>query len=388
MNTKISTYYAPAERSTTKQLNKEINLVDSSEVIRSLMEGIPDLILVLNKKREIIAVNKKASLIFFDKKAEEVLGIRLGEALNCQYSNVMDGGCGTSQHCSVCGAVQAMEKTRKTSTASEEECRITREVNGRKISVDLKVSSKILMLEGEEFILFHVKDISNEKRREVLEKIFFHDILNTGSAIKGLAEILPTIDDSSEIQEIEEALISSSDQLISEIQMQRELTLAEQDKLNLKFELCSVNEILNNTERLFKNNEVALNKKLLVNYPDKEIMLILDKSAIIRCLVNLTKNAFEASTYGQTVEILCKKGNGNILFEVKNETIIPHNIQLQIFQRSFSTKGERGRGIGTYSVKLLIEKYLEGKVKFLSNKEDKTIFTITIPEKYEFTEGI
>ena len=35
----------------------------------------------------------------------------------------------------------------------------------------------------------------------------------------------------------------------------------------------------------------------------------------------------------------------------------------RIFQRSFSTKAERGRGLGTYSMKLLGEGYLHGRVR-------------------------
>ena len=38
---------------------------------------------------------------------------------------------------------------------------------------------------------------------------------------------------------------------------------------------------------------------------------------------------------------------------------MPDEVKAQIFERSFSTKG-RGRGIGTYSIKLLTERYLEG----------------------------
>jgi sensor histidine kinase regulating citrate/malate metabolism len=53
---------------------------------------------------------------------------------------------------------------------------------------------------------------------------------------------------------------------------------------------------------------------------------------------------------------------------------------MQIFQRSFSTKGT-GRGIGTYSVKLLTEKYLQGEVSFISTKEFGTTFYITIPKE-------
>jgi sensor histidine kinase regulating citrate/malate metabolism len=59
---------------------------------------------------------------------------------------------------------------------------------------------------------------------------------------------------------------------------------------------------------------------------------------------------------------------------------ISREVQLQLFKRSFSTKGA-GRGIGTYSMKLLGEKYLKGKVWFQSSPEKGTTFFIAIPQK-------
>lgn len=50
---------------------------------------------------------------------------------------------------------------------------------------------------------------------------------------------------------------------------------------------------------------------------------------------------------------------------------------MQIFQRSFSTKG-KGRGIGTYSVRLLSENYLKGNISFVSNEYEGTIFTVEL----------
>ena len=57
---------------------------------------------------------------------------------------------------------------------------------------------------------------------------------------------------------------------------------------------------------------------------------------------------------------------------------MPPEVQLQVFNRSFSTKGN-GRGIGTYSIKLLCERYLKGKVSFVSSAEQGTIFKVTLP---------
>ena len=56
-------------------------------------------------------------------------------------------------------------------------------------------------------------------------------------------------------------------------------------------------------------------------------------------------------------------------------------MQQQIFQRSFSTKNGEGRGIGTYSVKLLVERYLEGSVEFVSDDAHGTVFTVIVPDR-------
>jgi sensor histidine kinase regulating citrate/malate metabolism len=58
---------------------------------------------------------------------------------------------------------------------------------------------------------------------------------------------------------------------------------------------------------------------------------------------------------------------------------MPEEVKLQVFKRSFSTKG-KGRGLGTYSIKLLTEKFLKGKVYFISEENFGTEFTIEIPD--------
>ena len=99
------------------------------------------------------------------------------------------------------------------------------------------------------------------------------------------------------------------------------------------------------------------------------------------------KNALEAVGSGAKVSISAYEYGENIRFVVANDGVMPKHIQLQIFNRSFSTKAKKGRGIGTYSVKLLIENYLKGKVSFISNQEEQTKFIIEVPKKFpELTE--
>ena len=57
--------------------------------------------------------------------------------------------------------------------------------------------------------------------------------------------------------------------------------------------------------------------------------------------------------------------------------------RLQVFQRSFSTKGS-GRGLGTYSMRLLTEHYLRGSVGFTSSAAEGTTFFASYPHCYPY----
>jgi sensor histidine kinase regulating citrate/malate metabolism len=69
-----------------------------------------------------------------------------------------------------------------------------------------------------------------------------------------------------------------------------------------------------------------------------------------------------------------------VTFSVHNAAVMPPEVQMQVFQRSFSTKSEAGRGIGTHSMKLFGERYLGGDVRFISGEPEGTTFSITLPK--------
>lgn len=92
----------------------------------------------------------------------------------------------------------------------------------------------------------------------------------------------------------------------------------------------------------------------------------------------MVKNAVEASQAGQPVTVGCRQHDGRVEFWVHNHGVIPPQVQLQIFRRSFTTK-DPGRGLGTYSMKLLTERYLKGAVSFTSSPADGTTFVASCP---------
>jgi sensor histidine kinase regulating citrate/malate metabolism len=140
-------------------------------------------------------------------------------------------------------------------------------------------------------------------------------------------------------------------------------------------------DVVKEVIKTYKNNYIGENKEIEFNdLTNGNAHLKTDRTLLRRILGNLLKNALEASKDGDKVTITSEDLNSQIVFNVHNKSFIPRNIELQIFQRSFSTKGS-GRGIGTYSVKLLTERYLKGEVSFLTDKKLGTVFTVIIPKE-------
>jgi signal transduction histidine kinase len=100
-----------------------------------------------------------------------------------------------------------------------------------------------------------------------------------------------------------------------------------------------------------------------------------------RVLENMVKNALEATSGGMEVRLACERSQSSLVFSVHNPSYMPRSVQLQMFHRSFSTKG-KGRGIGTYSMKLFGERYLKGKVWFSSTEDKGTTFYFSLPIEY------
>ncbi len=61
-------------------------------------------------------------------------------------------------------------------------------------TMDVRVVSTPIELGGERFTIMALTDISDEKRRQALERVFFHDLLNTAGAVMGYAELLREAD--------------------------------------------------------------------------------------------------------------------------------------------------------------------------------------------------
>ncbi len=336
----------------------------------SLLNAVNDIVLILNQYRQIIFANDLLTKYLNLKDRSEVYGFRPGEILRCEHAFELPTGCGTSKFCTECGAAKAI-KSSLNGEQSVEECRISTVEHE---SLDLRVSAVPVEFENERYTIFTLQDISDEKRRLMLERIFFHDILNTAGGIKGITDIIGSDGDES----MHQLLSQLSDRLIDEIKAQQELTLAEHGQLQILSEMLSADNIIDKIAGTYERHPLCEKKNILV-CTESDYLFSSDKRLLQRVLGNMVKNALEATPVGGDVRITTRRVGQYTVFLVHNDTYIDEASQLKIFQRSFSTKGVN-RGLGTYSIKLLAENFLGGRAGFVSSKGRGTTFYVIFPE--------
>lgn len=369
----LPTEFAPAERESIKTATLQSKTFAKNSLLTSITNAVSEMLVVLNDKRQIIYANDVFIKLLGLSNSSTIIGKRVGEAVNCIHSNKLKGGCGTTEFCSTCGAVNAMLEV-KTKKKSEKECRILTTGNN---AFDLKVKATLFETENETLTIFTLNDISSEKRKQTLERVFFHDVLNSAGGISGLSGLMPEIQDPHEMQEIAQMLNRASENLVNEIQAQRHLLAAENGDLLVEFSEIESFRILKDQADLYSKHEIVADKYISIHKESENITVKTDAVLLRRIIGNMIKNALEASMPKSIITIAAKKHKGKVRFSIHNSTYIPREVQLQLFQRSFSTKGT-GRGIGTYSMKLFGEKYLKGKVDFESTPENGTTFFIDI----------
>ncbi|MFH1742705.1 MAG: HAMP domain-containing sensor histidine kinase [bacterium] len=374
MSQQLLTEFAPAERASKEELQRQSSYFSGLPLLSQLLDGVPDIMVILNQYRQIVFSNTSLLRVIGSDNGDSVCGLRPGEALECLHAFERDGGCGTTEFCKTCGAVNAII-TSLHGKREIRECRLIQRETGE--AMDLRVCATPFALNGEQFIFFSVTDISHEKRRAALERIFFHDVLNTAGGLLGFAGLLKDADPE-DIGEYRDEIYALAEQIVEEIKAQRELTAAESNELSIHPTRVISTALLQETVHLYMNHGAAKGRSIQIDPHAEKVEFTSDRTLVGRVLGNMLKNALEASQPGETVTLGCNGNEESILFWVHNPTFMPRYVQLQLFQRSFSTKGT-GRGLGTYSIKLLTERYLKGNASFTTSQQDGTTFIIDIP---------
>lgn len=302
-----------------------------------------------------------------------------GDFLHCANAAHSEGGCGTSEYCPDCKLRNSVTQAMNTCQPVDAEVVLTLDNNQKLI---LQETATPFEFDGNQYAAIFVVNVSDRKQEQMLERVFFHDMMNLVGALGSFVNILKETPDETILDEVKKL----TDQIMDELSTQKELLYAENGILTLQPGNVTVEEFLSYAAHSLRPMAEVKERELVIRNgcPEEGLTIHTDMKLLHRIVLNMVKNAVEAAPAGTAVTLAATPAGGKeaVRFAVHNDSMIPEDFRGSIFHFGLSTKGE-GRGIGTYSMKLFGENYLKGKVWFSTGSAEGTTFYFEIPLRAE-----
>ena len=338
-------------------------------LLHAFLDALPGLVCVLNGQRRIVYANRALR----GESAGTVPGRRPGEALRCLNASAPGGGCGGSAPCAACGIRAAIAQAEEGRAASGEG-RVPRA--SRAEGLDLRVWAAPLRERGEQFTVLAALDMGDEQRRRAMDRLFFHDVSNAVTGLRGYIELLADAP-AEEWSEMRGEMERLARRLAVEIRVRNALLAAECNEICAHTEPVMSRRVLEDLSRDYAAHPLAVGRRIVVDSRSRDVRVRTDRLLLRRILECMLTNALEACPPGGTVTMGCGAAGRRVEWRVRNPGRMTRSAQRHVFRPDFSTKGP-GRGLGAYRMKMLGERCLKGRVSFTTSSRG-TIFRLRCP---------
>jgi len=155
---------APIRRAGARELEKTVNLVRKSPLLKSVLDWVDGFVMVLNPQRQIVALSDNLPEPLDEGGADAYIGKRPGELLGCAFADQGPGGCGTSPACRFCGGLDSILKSRKEPDSVDSEVKFTTVKEGGEVSQKYRVRASRFPLSGRDFTLLFLQRADRENQ--------------------------------------------------------------------------------------------------------------------------------------------------------------------------------------------------------------------------------
>jgi signal transduction histidine kinase len=371
MEKRMETHFAAPERQDRETVGSMSKLL-RAEAMSSWFDALPVSILVLNRDRQIVYFNKSFHELSKRINPEEIVGLRPGEALGCVNAELMEGGCGCSELCSVCGAAIAILNSLRGESDCQE-CNLVRNDEGSESVLDLQVFTRPVEIAGQALTLFTAMDISHEKRLSYMERKFFHDMVNAAGGMAQLASL--SEEDADSRDGYMEIMGDCSRHILQEVLFLRDVTAAEIGRLSAHYQRVFLPAIIDDVVGDYADRPES--RRVRVDMAGVGGEAVTDPRLLRHVLGCIYLNALESGEGAKTITIESRENGGFMEVKFTNPGRIPESIRKQLFKRYVSTK-DRSRGLGLYVSRMLARDYLQGDVRH-DYEGGLTTFTVSLP---------
>jgi C4-dicarboxylate-specific signal transduction histidine kinase len=103
-----------------------------------------------------------------------------------------------------------------------------------------------------------------------------------------------------------------------------------------------------------------------------------DRQKLTQVMVNLVRNALQATEQWRHVNIEASRRNEHVVFAVEDEGPgVPHELRDNLFKPFVSSKGEGGLGMGLYMAKLIIDSH-QGEIAVMDRPQGGARFEVRL----------
>ncbi|MDL2256095.1 ATP-binding protein [Parabacteroides sp. OttesenSCG-928-K15] len=262
------------------------------------------------------------------------------------------------------------------------------QVTKRQDTIQLVLSSMVFVVLGRQLTVVSMKNIRSvleDKEIEAWQKlirVLTHEIMNSMTPIVSLSELLQgklqtdiplSAEEQQEVNQAITTIHKRSNGLLHFVDNYRKVTGIPAPNM----QVVQVKELLEEFARLYGKH----NPPLRVIYPPVHLQIIADKGQIEQVLINLIKNAFEATAGREDAEVCLSAGintDGQTYMEVRdNGAGISPSVLERIFIPFFTTK-PAGSGIGL-SISRQIMHAHRGTLTATSTEEKGSRFVLSFP---------
>ncbi|MFN2433740.1 MAG: PAS domain-containing sensor histidine kinase [Gemmatimonadota bacterium] len=147
----------------------------------------------------------------------------------------------------------------------------------------------------------------------------------------------------------------------------------------------SLNQVVEDLRFLLAGELAQKEVELRVDLGGAELFVFADADQVKRALLNLLRNAIQASSRGAAVELTARRAGERIRIVVKDHGhgIAGEDLKF-VFDPFFTTKGA-GSGLGLSIVKSIVEEN-EGEISVDSTPGERTLFVVVLPAAREATD--
>ncbi len=224
-----------------------------------------------------------------------------------------------------------------------------------------------------------------EKVKVQVERMIRHDLRNPLNGIIAAAEILMVDELNDEQRELCMIIRESGRKLDSMLSSSMDLIKMEEGTYVLHPQpvnlIAVLQEVRREVEPLAGNTGVEVDFWVdgdLVQW-NAQLPMEGERLYLADALANLIRNAIEASSDGDTVDVRVSAGD-EYQIEIHNSGVVPEDIR-QVFFDRYATSGKKnGTGLGTY-VAALITRVHSGRIDFTTSEEDGTSVFLHLPRR-------